>query len=309
MVRRSTSRRLVLAISGHCVEYGVTHVLTDQFHGESLAALANSMHLPITVHVDKPTAAERLRRYESLYMKFMQEQIEIPRRPARARADLLAIKRRISRGNDAWQITMATTPDGRHADYAPAIALACERVSLEDALPEWCRAMEVRCAPGRCPRSPAIAARRAGSRGAGSPEYDFDDDRGDRRPADRVESERGKRRGFSARRHFIPAIKGRNQMSFWDQFSPRTLGRQGVQDLLADPVDPAKDLDRSVMWNDGEQVVLTGVSQRWWSAVFTARFLPSPKSDTPITWSNAAEEERSKAFKRAVIAHRKANKE
>jgi hypothetical protein len=122
---------ILCAIAGYCAAYGVDSVRTDQFHGETLAALASTLQLPITVSVDKPTAAERLARYEGLLLRFLDHAIELPR-DATVRADLLAIRRRISANAGAWLITMAVSADGRHADFAPSIALALERAA-EDA--------------------------------------------------------------------------------------------------------------------------------------------------------------------------------
>ncbi|HEY3817317.1 MAG TPA: hypothetical protein VGL81_09110 [Polyangiaceae bacterium] len=132
---------VLATIAGHCAAYGVTSVRTDQFHGESLAAIAERMHLGIHVLVDKPTATERLTRYEGLLTRFLDNAIELPRDPV-VRADLLAIRRRVSSGVNAFTISMAVTADGRHADYAPSCALALERIAVDDAIPGWVYAME-----------------------------------------------------------------------------------------------------------------------------------------------------------------------
>lgn len=129
------------SIAAHCAAYGIDEVRTDQFHGESLALLADKMRLGIRVLVDKPTVAERLARYEGLLVRFLDEAIELPRDSV-VRADLLAVRRRVTKGSDAFTIHMATTADGRHADFAPAIALALERIVLEDAVPGWVHAMD-----------------------------------------------------------------------------------------------------------------------------------------------------------------------
>ena len=131
---------VLATIAGHCEAYGCDTVLTDQFHGESLAALAEKMNLPIRVVVDKPTAADRLRRYEGMAVRFIDNAMELPRDEV-VKRDLLAIRRRMTKGADAFTIHMAQTADGRHADFAPSIALALQRVAIEDAMPEWVRAM------------------------------------------------------------------------------------------------------------------------------------------------------------------------
>jgi hypothetical protein len=132
---------ILSSIAGHCSAYGCTSVVTDQYHGESLASLAGAMHLPIEVLVDKPTSAERLRRYESTLVRMINREIEIPRNPI-FRADLLAVRRRVTKGSDGWTIHMAVSGDGRHADFAPAAVLALDRVAVDEALPGWVHAME-----------------------------------------------------------------------------------------------------------------------------------------------------------------------
>ncbi len=131
---------VLASIAAHCASYGIDEVRTDQFHGESLALLADKMRLGIRVLVDKPTAAERLARYEGLLVRFLDEAIELPRDSV-VRGDLLAVRRRVTKTSEAFTIHMATTADGRHADFAPAIALALERIVLEDAIPGWVHAM------------------------------------------------------------------------------------------------------------------------------------------------------------------------
>lgn len=109
----------IAAIAG---TYGVTQVMTDQFHGETLAAIAVRMQLGITVIVDKPTATQRLARYEATLTRLMDHALELPRDPV-VRADLLAVRRRVTDGANGFTIHMAVTADGRHADFAPAIVL------------------------------------------------------------------------------------------------------------------------------------------------------------------------------------------
>jgi hypothetical protein len=159
---------ILTAIAGYCSRYGVSEVRTDQFHGETLAALAETLRLPLTVLVDKPTAAERLARYEGLLLRFLDDVIELPR-DSLVRADLLAVRRRISANAGAWLITMAVSADGRHADYAPAIALALERAAVDDALPAWVGAVNrwkdagkpsiLNRAPEKYPPTPCIDRR------------------------------------------------------------------------------------------------------------------------------------------------------
>jgi hypothetical protein len=103
-------------------------VFTDQYHGESLAAIAQRLELPITITVDKPTAAERLERYESLLTRMSDNEIEL-HRDARLRADLLTVKRRFTSGG--FVVHLPQGADGRHCDYAPSMTLAISKVTSE----------------------------------------------------------------------------------------------------------------------------------------------------------------------------------
>ncbi len=107
--------------------YGVSTVLTDQFHAESHATIAARMQLGIAIEVDKPTASERLERYEGTLTRLLDDALELPRDP-HVRADLLAVRRRVTAGANAFTITMGVTADGRHADFAPSIVLVCSRL-------------------------------------------------------------------------------------------------------------------------------------------------------------------------------------
>ncbi len=126
-------------IGQHCASYGISEVRSDQYHAESLSAIAERLELGYSVAIDKPTQAERLKRYEGLLTRFLDDAIELPRDKV-VRADLLAIRRRITKGSDSFGITMAVTPDGRHADFAPAISLVLERIAVDDAPAGWLRA-------------------------------------------------------------------------------------------------------------------------------------------------------------------------
>lgn len=100
-------------------------VLTDQFHGETLQAVANRLDLGLDITVDKCTATEKLERYESLLTRLSDDEIDLhPDR--KLRADLLSVKRRFSQ--NGFSIELPTTADGRHADYAPSVTLALSRL-------------------------------------------------------------------------------------------------------------------------------------------------------------------------------------
>lgn len=132
-------------------------VWTDQYHGESLAAIAERLELGITISVDKPTAAERLERYEALLTRLSDDEIEL-HADGRLRADLLTVKRRFTPGG--FVVHLPQGGDGRHCDYAPAVTLAIAKVTSE---PTWQEAMGAFAARGgsffgaEAPRKPKPA--------------------------------------------------------------------------------------------------------------------------------------------------------
>ena len=127
---------MLIEIAGIVAPY-TREILTDQFHGESLEAISNRMELGVSVVVDKPTAAERLERYESLLTRLSDDEIELPHDP-QLRADLVAVKRKFTQSG--FVIHLPTTGDGRHADFAPAVTLAFGK-TREDEAP-WLTAMK-----------------------------------------------------------------------------------------------------------------------------------------------------------------------
>ncbi|HSY22754.1 MAG TPA: hypothetical protein VK841_11595 [Polyangiaceae bacterium] len=112
-------------------------IVTDQFHGETLAAIALRLRLGVTLEVDKPTATERLERYESLLTRLSDDEIELPN-DRRVRADLLSVTRKFT--PNGFTIHLPQTSDGRHADHAPSITLALSRVAP---MPGWLDAMVI----------------------------------------------------------------------------------------------------------------------------------------------------------------------
>ncbi len=110
-------------------------IVTDQFHGETLAAITQRLRLGVTLEVDKPTATERLERYESLLTRLSDDEIELPS-DRRVRSDLLSVKRKFT--PNGFTIHLPQTGDGRHADHAPSITLALSRVTP---MPSWMEAM------------------------------------------------------------------------------------------------------------------------------------------------------------------------
>jgi hypothetical protein len=124
-----------------CVRPYTDVVYTDQYHGETLAAIADRLRVEVRIEVDKPTSDERLERHESLGIRLLDDEIELYRDP-QYRADMISARRRIVSGSaDRFSIFLPVTADGRHADYVPATVLALAKARSE-AMPAWVGAMK-----------------------------------------------------------------------------------------------------------------------------------------------------------------------
>jgi hypothetical protein len=104
-----------------CRTYGARYALTDQHHGSSLAAIGRRPEIGLVVHVVPTTAATKLSGYEDMLTRINDGEMEFPRDP-HVRADLLAV-RRVPLRTGGLSIQLERI-GARHADYAPAIALA-----------------------------------------------------------------------------------------------------------------------------------------------------------------------------------------
>ena len=113
--------------------YKCRTVLTDQFQAEAIASIARRLNIGFEVIISKPTARERLERYEALALRLANGEIELPR-DAIVRADLLSVRRRLSGRANEYTIHLQQI-GRRHADYAPAITLATSRVGRLEAVP------------------------------------------------------------------------------------------------------------------------------------------------------------------------------
>jgi len=101
-----------------CAPYRVTSVRTDQWSADALADLARRAGLSLVF--DTITAARKVELYEALRLTLEQDELELPPVPL-VREDLLKVRKRITQ--NGVSIELPRTSDGRHADYAPALAL------------------------------------------------------------------------------------------------------------------------------------------------------------------------------------------
>lgn len=97
--------------------YDLSEADTDQLGYDFVAALADNAG--ISLHLVAWTSANRLAAYDALRRRLSTGQVELPPDPL-VRADLIAVRRRVTLGG--VQIYLPETSDGRHTDYAPALA-------------------------------------------------------------------------------------------------------------------------------------------------------------------------------------------
>ncbi len=122
------SPRAVLAeVAGILRPYGLDYVWTDQASGDALRDLGTAVDLAICI--EPTTAANKLPLYENLKTRIAAGEVELPPDP-QVRADILSVRRRITRVGVSLDLPRI---NGRHADFAPAIALvvAKTRVAAE----------------------------------------------------------------------------------------------------------------------------------------------------------------------------------
>lgn len=117
---------IVKEIAGICKTYGVDVVTTDQYAADALRDIAERHG--IVLRIETITAQRKVELFQDLQTKIAEESIELPPDPV-VRADLLSVRKRVTQNGIG--IELPKTADGRHADYAPALALLAS-VPLRD---------------------------------------------------------------------------------------------------------------------------------------------------------------------------------
>lgn len=102
-----------------CRRYGLQHAETDQYAGAANQDLARRYGLQLIVRTT--TAASNLEAFTNLATLLHTDALELPPDPV-LRRDLLSVKRRTTQ--QGVTIVLPRTGDGRHCDYAPALAAA-----------------------------------------------------------------------------------------------------------------------------------------------------------------------------------------
>ena len=110
-------RAVVADVAAEVRRYGCDAVVSDQWSGDALAALfgAHGIHL----QQRSLAGAELTEAWQRLRTLLSTRAISLPR-DEQLRADLCAVRRRVSSGGGV-SYSLPSTPDGRHADYAPAL--------------------------------------------------------------------------------------------------------------------------------------------------------------------------------------------
>jgi hypothetical protein len=112
-----------------CSGYGLVEVYTDQWKHEELAFLGQKAGLIITDYELASGDAAQL--FDALRLRVLSRGIELHPDPY-VRNDLLAIQKLVRRSKVTMDLPV--TADGRHCDYAPAIALLNEVASRAPSL-------------------------------------------------------------------------------------------------------------------------------------------------------------------------------
>lgn len=149
------SPRAVLAeVAALLREYRCTAVATDQFAADFLREL-----LPDGLSlVEVPwTSRNKTEAFESLRVKMAENKVELPQDP-QVQKDLLGVRKVVTQ--NAIAISLPLTSDGRHCDYAPAVALACS-INCWPPDPEPLQGAAAEQAERRAERDRAIAEVRA----------------------------------------------------------------------------------------------------------------------------------------------------
>jgi hypothetical protein len=109
-------------IAALCRQYRMTYASTDQYAADALRDLARQHKLHL--RIEPMTAQRNVDVYEGLRAKLADGRVELPP-DATLRADLLSVRKRVTQSG--VRIELPRTSDGRHADFAPAIALVLDQ--------------------------------------------------------------------------------------------------------------------------------------------------------------------------------------
>lgn len=127
--RGLTPRECWREVADACRIYGITTARTDQYAAAANADLARLSGLHLTV--DRTTATSKLEDFTNLATLIHAARVELSPDPV-LRRDLLSVKKRVTQAGTS--IVLPKTGDGRHADYAPALAAAIKAAGVTGGL-------------------------------------------------------------------------------------------------------------------------------------------------------------------------------
>ncbi len=158
--------RILGEIKAICQRYGVKRIASDGWNADSLISM--SKHLDLEIHSRSRTTKETYTDFDHVRVLLATGKIELP--PHKVLASDLRSVRKVASSKDV-KIVLPRTANGRHADFAPSVALAVANA------PAAARRGPVR--DGSAP--PRVPHRQAQNPFWGSDEAPpplFDDDRG-----------------------------------------------------------------------------------------------------------------------------------
>lgn len=117
-------REVLAEIQTDLEKYHLGWCYTDQWAADANKAVALELGLSL-IDIDW-TAHEAVEAYSSLAAGMAMRTVEIPNDP-QLQKDLKLVKKRASTTKNGYSIHLPATPDGRHCDYAPALARAMKQ--------------------------------------------------------------------------------------------------------------------------------------------------------------------------------------
>jgi hypothetical protein len=119
-------KAVLLEIASVLKRYRLDYVWADEYGSDFVRRLAYDCD--VSICLEGMTAAQKVDRYQGLALQLAHGDIELPPDEV-IRRDLLGIKKVARQGSIA--IVLPHTPDGRHADYAPAIVMALHKRAMD----------------------------------------------------------------------------------------------------------------------------------------------------------------------------------
>jgi hypothetical protein len=111
--------QILREIADICQSYGLDNAITDQYAADALTDIAR--RYGFRLYPETLTGPKRLELFDKLRLLILEEALSLPNDPFVYR-DLISVKKRLT--TNGYTIVLPSTGDGRHSDYAAALALA-----------------------------------------------------------------------------------------------------------------------------------------------------------------------------------------